>query len=359
VSRLRVLLLYAETPENLTLSYQRGWPRHMLAHPRLDCEPVDLARRGARARMWTRASRHDAVVLLHSVFSNEPVLRGAALRRVAAMRRPKALFLGNEYKLIPAKMAFADRLGVSLVVSQLSSGIAHELYAQRLGCAVVGIPNTGLDQDVFAPRTARARRTIDLGYRSYDAPYTLGNRERQILAFDVPQALAGRGLALDISLDPQDRLDEAGWAAFLNSCKGQLGSEAGGDYFELTDETRLRVNAYLDAHPEAPFGEVFEQFFRDYPNPVPGRALSGRVVEAAGTKTVQLLIEGEYGGYFEPGVHYIPLRRDLANLDEAVETFLDEPQANEIADAAYEVAQSELTYARLVDRFVDALEEVL
>jgi hypothetical protein len=359
VSRLRVLLLYAETPENRTLSYQRGWPRSMLAHPRLDCDPVDLASREALVRLaMARASRYDAVVLLHSVFSNAPALRGAALRRVAAMRRPRALFLGNEYKLMPGKMEFADRLGISLLVSQLSSSAAHELYRRRVGCAVVGIPNTGLDTEVFSPRTARSRRPIDLGYRSYDAPYFIGNRERRILALDVPRALAGRGLLLDVSLDPEQRLDETAWAAFLDRCKGQLGSEAGGDYFELTDETRLHVNAYLEEHPDAPFDEIFERFFRDYEAPVSGRALSGRVVEAAGTKTVQI-IEGEYGGFFLPGVHYIPLRKDLANIDDAVETFFDEPRAAEIADAAYEVAQTELTYARLIDRFVDALEAVL
>src|SRR5207249_2469555 len=147
--------------------------------------------------------------------------------------------------------------------------------------------------------------------------------ERRELAERFLEAADGFGLRVDISLDPRDRLDEPGWAEFLNRCKGQLGSEAGGDYFELTDETREAVRAYVAERPEATFEDVWERFFRDYSNPVPGRVLSGRNVEAGGTKTVQLLLRGAYGGYLEPDVHYIPLEKDFSNLDEAVAKFRD------------------------------------
>jgi len=273
---------------------------------------------------------------------------------VARARPPKVLFVGNEYKLMPEKIAFARSLHTALLISQLGSPDAHALYRDALGCGVVGIPNTGFDPSVFAPRRAWDEREVDLGYRAYASPLYLGHDERRELAACVREAAPRHGLTTDISLSPDARFDEHGWAAFLNRCRGQIGSEAGGDRFELTDETRMRVNAYLADHPEATAPEIRERFFTE-PS-VSGRALSGRVVEAAATKTVQILLEGEYGGFFEPDVHYLCLRKDFANLDDVLDRFRDRAASERIADAAFEVVSAELTYDRLVRRLHAAIE---
>src|SRR5439155_17705151 len=71
---VRALLLYARLPENETLSYQQAWPRHFVVHPRFRCDPVDVISlrdsRRLRLRALLRRARYDAVVILHSVFSN-------------------------------------------------------------------------------------------------------------------------------------------------------------------------------------------------------------------------------------------------------------------------------------------------
>ena len=103
---------------------------------------------------------------------------------------------------------------------------------------------------------------------------------------------------------------------------------------------------------------MWQRFFGDYTHPVPGRVLSGRNVEAAGTKTVQLLLEGAYGGYLEPDVHYIPLRKDFSNVGESIAKFRDEGFCARVRENAFAVAQ-ELTYPKLIDRFHDALRPLL
>ena len=100
-------------------------------------------------------------------------------------------------------------------------------------------------------RAPDAERPIDLGYRADDSPAYLGHRERREMAEFFQARAAAYGLTVDISLDPKDRFDETAWAAFLNRCKGQLGTEAGGDYFELDDRSRHEVNAYTAEHPAA------------------------------------------------------------------------------------------------------------
>jgi len=360
---VRALVLHARLPENETLSYQQAWPRHFASHPRFDCDLVDVLAlrdtRRLRLRALLRRARYDAVVILHSVFSNGRYLHGPLLDLVRRLRAPKAYFVGNEYKGMPEKMWFCEEVGVDLLVSQFTTEEPLRLYRERLpGTTVVGIPNTGWDPELFAARVPVEERPIDLGYRAFENDVALGHRERRELAERFLAAADGHGLKVDISLDPRDRLGERGWAEFLNLCKGQLGSEAGGDYFELTDETRNAVNAHRAERPDASFEEIWERFFRDYPNPVPGRVLSGRNVEAAGTKTVQLLLEGAYGGYLEPDVHYVPLRKDFSNLDEAIAKFRDESFCERLRENAFAVAQ-ELTYPRLIDRFHDALGPLL
>lgn len=360
---VRTLLLYSASEANRTLSYQQGWPAQFARHARFGCTAVNVSDRRARvfalARLSARHRRFDAVVLLHSAFSNSRELDGRLFERICTLPQPKAFFIGNEYKLMPQKIAFAEELGVRLLVTMNPSLRAQALYRERLRCEVTCIPSAGLDTELFRPGPPREERPIDLGYRGFEAPLYLGHDERRRIVAHFVHEAPRYGLAVDISTDPAARLEGPEWAAFLARCKGHIGTEAGTDYFEFDDSTRLRVNAYLDERPEAGFDEVWERFFAGYESPVSARMISGRQVEAAGTKTVQILFEGLYSGYFEPGVHYIPLRKDLSDAGEAVERFRDVDLCRRITEAAYDVAMTELTYERLIDRFHGALTGVL
>jgi hypothetical protein len=360
--RVRALVLYADSADASTLSYRLGWPRALSDHPAFDAELLDVCDASRRARLRRKQlkfSGFDVVLVLHSVFSNELFLDAELAERVRRSEQPKVYMPGNEYKLMPEKMAFGEAIGANLLVTQIGAPAAWKLYADRLGCPVAYVPNAGLDMSIFRPEVPRDERSIDIGYRGYRNPLYLGHDERWEIVDRIREVAGPAGLQLDLSLDPRDRLDERGWASFLNRCKAQLGSEAGGDYFELTDATRNAVNAFLVDNPGATIYEVRARFFAEYENPVPGRALSGRLVEAAGTKTVQILLEGEYGGVFRPDEHYIALHKDFANLGDALARLRDDAYCTQIAEAAYEVACSELSYERLVDRLYCALEPLL
>jgi hypothetical protein len=356
---LRILLLYGASAANATFSYQQAWPHAFQGHSRFQCTRINLLDRRWRARVAAAAIaatwRGDAVVLLHSVFSNACLLSGRLFDLIARMPQPKAYFIGNEYKLMPQKMEFCERLPLQLLVSQTRSPRVHQLYRERLRCAVVGIPNTGLDPLLFRPETPSAERSIDLGYRAEDPDLYIGHTERRDIAEYFRSNADRLRLRVDVSLDRRCRLAGRDWARFLDRCKGQLGTEAGGDFFELTDETRLNVNQYAASHPDAGFPEIWDRFFRNYRDPVPIRIMSGRNVEAAGTRTVQLLFEGAYDGYFQPDEHYIPLKKDFSNVDEALGKFRDEAYCRRVSTNAYELAMTEFRYDRLIDVFADTL----
>jgi hypothetical protein len=352
---VRILLLYADTSAGKALSYWSGWPRHFRQSSHFDCVPVNVGHSGIGRRLRNAltavAGGYDGVVVLHSVFSNQRYLGEGLASIIRAMRRPTAIFLANEYKLMPEKLEFCDELGAALLVSQSHSPEIHRMYEERLKCGVMFLPNGGLDPAVFAPEASWADRQIDVGFRAYETPWYLGHDEKRDLADRCIALAPGLGLTIDVSMDPRDRFDERGWARFLNRCKAVLGAEAGTDYFELTDATRNRVNHFVATHPGASRDEVFRRFFADYRDRVSGRMLASRHIEAAGTKTLQILVEGSYGGVFEAGVHYVPVRRDASNLADAMEQLRDPRHCGAIVERAYDLVSRDWTFERLIERF--------
>jgi hypothetical protein len=361
---LRLLIVYANEAATRTLSYQHGWPRAFLG--RADVTPafLNLAERGAlaeaRAAWQLKWCRFDGIVLLHSVFSNVCYLSDRIRRWLASSSTPKVYFLGNEHKQLPQKIALAKELQLALLVTMLHHPRAVAGYAERVGCAVMALPSAGVDPDIFLSHTSDDERPIDIGYRAYDAPVYLGHRERSEIAERIGSAARARGLVCDISLDPTRRFDEAGWAAFLARCRGQIGTEAGGDYLDFDDARRLAVNAALAESPDLPFEELVRRFFADrVVGDGAGRALSGRIPEAAVAGCAHIMLRGHYAGYFEPDVHYIALDHDYRNLEDCLDRFVDAGERARLVTAARMFALERLTYRALVSRFVDRIATIV
>src|SRR5207237_3864281 len=146
---------------------------------------------------------------------------------------------------------------------------------------------------------------------------------------------AQAGLRVDIE---GSRMDRPGWAAFLNDCRGTIGTEAGSWYLERDDRTVLEIREYLRGkggartlradglihaasrrlpfevkewlkallkslpiqheamhHDLVDFKEIEARFFSDKdPCPNYSKCISSRHFDAAGTGTCQILLRGRY-----------------------------------------------------------------
>jgi len=347
---IRCLLIAALGSEDATLSYYRGYIDALPRHPDFDCAVLDLGRNGFVDRVWqllrAATARCDVVVLLHSVYSNVNHMAAPIAECLSRRKVPMAVFAANEYKLMPDKIRFYRQIGVDLLLTQLPDSGAHRLYRDALNCAVAEFPHSGLwEHDLYAEDTSP--RDIDIGYRAYEQPFYLGHVDRTLIMDLIgPPALAA-GLNVDISTDPNARFGPAEWRNYLRRCRAQLGVESGTDYFELDDSIRLRTNAYMRENPKTDFATAFDMFFKHYPDRVSGRAISGRIVEAAAARCVQLLLEGDYSGYFDPDVHYIPVARNGGNVGAAIERLADRAACDRIARAAMDRAWEQFSYAHL------------
>jgi hypothetical protein len=266
-------------------------------------------------------------------------------------------FAGNEYKSMPEKMALCDELPVALFITQASDPAVHGLYRSRLRCSVAHLPGAGLDSDTFRPNGGV--RPLHLGFRASDEPIYFGHQDRLRISEYFQAEAARLGLRVDLSMNHGDRLAPREYAEFLNRCEGQLGTEGGPDCFELTDRTRNAIVAYLQDHPRATVEQIRTVFSKEFAEGIPLKIITGRHLEAAGTKTVQILFEGRYDDYLTPDEDYLALKKDFSNIDDVMRRFRDPSERSRIADHAYDTVRSRLTYEHLLDRFYQLIQPLI
>jgi hypothetical protein len=70
-------------------------------------------------------------------------------------------------------------------------------------------------------------------------------------------------------------------------------------------------------------------------------------------RACQILFEGRYSGVMQPGIHYIPLRKDFSNLDEVLRLFRDPRVRRELTENAHRdmIASGNYSYRRFIEGF--------
>jgi hypothetical protein len=208
--------------------------------------------------------------------------------------------------------------------------------------------------------TPLAERPLHVVYRATRLPFWFGSHGQ--LKHEIGAAAGAAadriGLRADISMQPGDGIVGSEWLDFLASGVSVVGCETGSSALDRAGELRHSVSKLLQDDPRRSFAEVSRllptgwddyRFF----------ALGPRHLEAASTGTVQILVEGQYDGVLEPNRHYIPVRRDLSDLDEALARTTDVEALQPFADAAYEelCLSGTYSYRRLTETVETALRE--
>lgn len=369
------------------LSYFDDWLDAFTRAPGFRVRALDICTRGARRALRRDIAAYDAVVLLHSTNADTLVYLDP-LRSALKTRRGKlVVFVGNEVNLPGSPMA--DKIGflrdveADVIATQLVEEAGEWLYRECPGATVVSVPH-GLNPAAFRPTTEDADRSIDIGTWSARYVAYLGDDDRNRLFAFVSRHDFDPSLAVDINT--ADRLDRAGWAAYLNRCKGTVSNEAGSWYLERDDRTARRIRAWVAetrgrsgvviandsrlrqlGHRLPGFvkdglkrlmrsgpirhemllnetldhAEIYARFFADTsPAPVYTKVVSSRHFDAIGTKTCQILVRGRYNDVLVPGEHYLELAPDFTNIDEVMAGFRDPGRRRRMVDAAHDHAMS-------------------
>jgi len=306
--------------------------------------------------MWdfSEITHYDLVVLLHST-NADSMLPLSLLQSYFENRRGKLLiFVGNEYCLMPEKINFIKKVEADFIASQLPREAATWLYADCTKSKILLVPHA-LNSSAYEPYRGHEDRKTDIGFIGDRYSLAIGDIERTELIEYFVQNDFGQRLDIDIRLGRKLRLSREKYANFLNSIRGTIGAESGTYYLEKTDETQKKVEAYLSRYPRAKFEEIYDRFFKDYSNPVNGKAISSRHFEPIGTKTCQILLEGRYNDILKPDVHYISLNKDYSNIDSVMDKFADKAFTKKMTANAHEYVMDSHTYDH---RIIDVWKEV-
>jgi hypothetical protein len=340
----RVLVLYWNPPGNTLrgaiLDHLRALEH--IQHPP-DVLYVNAWDGGPR---WLDRVRPDAIVL-HTTFlcvrwSHLFPTWKWSLRWIADLDCPKVALPQDEYDHAHVLDEWLAELGVDLVVSNFDATARASLYPSQAGGATFVHGFTGYIDEAAAERLAptllpHVERPLDIVYRASHLPYWFGSQGqlKHLVGSVVGDAATSVGMAVDVSTRYEDTILGAGWLSFLASGRVVLGCESGSSVLDRRGEVRAALQAMLATEPELTFEAASARMppgWDDYRY----FALSPRHLEAVVTKTCQLLVEGHYEGVLEAGRHYVALRRDFSNLQDALAEISDPRRSQEIAEAAYE-----------------------
>jgi hypothetical protein len=178
-----------------------------------------------------------------------------------------------------------------------------------------------------------AQRSIAVSYRAWEAPAWLG--EMGVLKREVGLKAAAwaqaRGHRADVAVDGERRLVGDAWLRLLGASRAVVGVEGG--------------SSLVDAAGDPPTGEPQAEI----------RAMSPRHLEAVATRTFQVLVEGDYSGVLEAGTHYQPVRRDLSDIEAALDLSRDPQRAQAMVDRAHDeiVASGRYSWRTVVAEITD------
>jgi Glycosyl transferases group 1 len=304
-------------------------------------------------------SAFDVILIFWSVYLLGPDLTPEVRARIRSARGVKVLFLQDEYRDVrPMNEAMRD-LGVQVMFTCVAEADHETFYPRALvptldatytvlpGYVPLYLENVGNEPESQNP--------IDVGYRSRDVPFYLGDlgREKRIIADRFEVICAQNGLHADISVREVDRLYGAAWVTFIRNSRCVLGTASGASVVDFSGEIRRNCERYLALHPEAPYEDVKARFFADIDWKFVIDTVSPRVFEAAALRCTMVHHEGGYAGLLEPDRHYICVKRDYSNVTEVVDRIRDHAFCRELAENTYRdlVASGQYSYRSFVRGF--------
>jgi len=262
-------------------------------------------------------------------------------RWISKLNCPKVALPQDEYDHAAVLDEWLLELGATSVYSCFDDeqwGTLYPLLSQR---ATFRETLTGfIDEDAAATLAGRivphSQRPYDIVYRARNLPYWYGSHSQ--LKHRIGEVVRSRatdlGLKTDISTQPEDTIYGHKWWDFLMSGRAVIGSESGVSVLDARGEIQRRVARLLADEPNLTFDQVDAQMPRGWDS-YAFFAIGPRHLEAVITKTAQVLVEGRYSGVLEPERHYIPVRRDLSNVDEALEQLRDVEAVEAMTERAY------------------------
>ncbi len=332
------------------LSYVNDWLEACCRSARLDIQLCDITDVIRFVRTLKRISEFDLIIILHSATGDNvtPLLKSAPLfdRR----KGPVVCFVGNEYDQLKQKIAFLNAVECEYVCSQLPMTSALQMYRGDCPKSTILEMPAALNPDFYFNESRN--RPVDIGFIGAKYHPWIGDSERtrMIQYFLRPEHV--NGLKCDIRFKTVPRKQ---WAAFLNRCRGIVGAESGTYFLDARGKAISMAKASFKENPSINMKDLVGTCFSPGKKFFSGKCISSRHFEPIGTGTCQILLEGHYNGILVKDQHYISVKKDLSNIELALEQFKDEEHRRRIVRAAYDHVIHNHTYDHRIRALIDLM----
>ncbi len=395
--KIKTLVLYANYAN--TSSYFDDWLDALRADPLLKVTEHDIVSQSS-SLIKNNIGFYDIIILLHSTNADNLSYLSKYTNLLNKRKGKLVVFPGNEVNLLSVSMEerinLVKDIHADYICTQLLPEAGEWLYDICKESTVISLPHA-LNPNVFVSKILNDQRNIDIGVRSFQYSYLLGDNDRTLLFEFFMKHHLDYDLKVDISTDYSKRFNRSGWCDFLNNCKATISNEAGSFFLEKKDtkikliqeylkqaysnekgliirENSMLEKIYRKLSPSiknfikkvyfnnkinikheyflwenVEFEEIYKHFFEHSQKPpVYTKAISSRHFDAIGTQTVQILLEGRYNDILKPYEHYIPIKLDFSNIQEAIDILKDKSEKNLIIKNAFDYVSVEHTHEKRI-----------
>ena len=344
-------LLYSLISPYEALSYINDWKEAFENSDELDVTSLNiLNQRHAHSYLQKHIKEFDLIILMHSVLGDNVEII-IPFEQVLKERTGKLLsFVGNEYDLMLKKKAFLQNVDADYIASQLPHE-AHTFVYKELSAQLIDAPHA-LNENIYRP--SKSNKVYDIAFSGAKYGIFIGDQERnnliETMANLTPQ------LKNKINIGRNTNLPRNLWVELLQSAKATVGAEAGTYYLDRNGSLLEQSKEYVQQNPDANLDDLLEKIFDNTSiEYVSGKAISSRHFEPVGTKTCQILLEGNFNGILKEGEHYISVKKNISNLKDVIDVYSDHDLRNQIVERAYAYISEKHTYKNRVETITNKL----
>lgn len=340
-----ILLFYGDD-QVTKVSWWDDWLEGFTSYPAYQVEAHNLYTDSYKG-ILKRIDSFELIVFLHSAMINRRPIPPDLKYAIADRKKAEMLyFIGNEFKLFPQLVAGLNELRTEYIASQLPLESAKWVYEYAVHTkAIIPIP-PALNPKIFHLAKPFSERPIDIGVRCYRYTRDVFDEERNVFVELFRERFPH--FRKDISTDVNQRFTASEWPVFLSNCRGTVSTAAGASYLDRDSTLFENMRYECRKDPDTPHDVLHQKIYQHERAPS-GKCLSLRHLEAISTKTVNILLEDDYNGILKPDVHYIAVKRDFSNLDEAMAKFADDAYCQKLVDHAREDLLDGHTYQHRFD----------
>ena len=346
-------LLYTLISPYEALSYVNDWKEAFENSGELDLTSLNiLNQRHTHYYLKKNIKEFDLIILMHSVLGDNVEII-SPFEQVLKERTGKLLsFVGNEYDFMREKKVFLKKIDTDYIASQLPHQASTFVYGE-LPAKIIEAPHA-LNENVYYP--PELSKEYDIVFSGAKYGVFIGDQERNNLIETIANLTPK--FKNKINIGRNTNLPRNLWVELLQSAKATVGAEAGTYYLDRNGSLLEQSKEFVKQNPDTSLDVLLEKIFDntsvDY---VSGKAISSRHFEPVGTKTCQILLEGEFNGVLIEGEHYISVKKNFSNLREAIDFYLDIDLRNEIVEKTYSYILENHTYKHRVKSIINNLHK--